>query len=191
MRAGALPVAAGLAVLAPSAALAASEGVGSIFYWEILNIALLAALLFWVARKPVGAFFSDRRERIQDDIATAERLLREAEDRFADWTDKTEQLDADVAEIRQLTRERAERERARILDEAERVAERIRRDAEAAVDRELVRARNSLREEAADLAVELAERMLQQHVTDADRARLVDEFVERIERPAGASTGGA
>ncbi len=179
---------AGLLALAPVSARAASEGGGAVFYWEILNIALLIGVLVWVARRPVLTALADRREGIRDDIATSERLLHDADHRLAEWTEKTEQLDADVAEIRQLTRERAERERARILEEAERVAERIRRDAEAAVDRELDRARLALRDEAADLAVELAERMLEQNVTDADRARLVDEFVERIERPApGAS----
>jgi F-type H+-transporting ATPase subunit b len=182
---------AGLLALAPSAAHAASEGGGRTFFWEIFNLALLLAVLVWVARKPVLAYLADRRERIQGDIEASERLLRDADERLTEWSEKTEQLDAAVAEIRQLTRERAERERARILDEAERVAERIRRDAEAAVDRELARARSALGQEAADLAIELAERMLEQNVTDADRARLVDEFVERIERSDGAAAGSA
>jgi len=182
---------AGLLALAPSAAQAASEGGSSTFLWEIFNIVLLVTVLVWVARKPVLTYLADRRDRIRDDMEASERLLRDADERLAEWTDKTEQLDAAVAEIRQLTRERAERERARILDEAERVAERIRRDAEAAVDRELGRARSELSQEAADLAIELAERMLEQNVTDADRARLVDEFVERLERSDGAAAGSA
>jgi F0F1-type ATP synthase membrane subunit b/b' len=39
-----------------------------------------------------------------------------------------------------------------------------------------------LHEEAADLAVELAGSLLAEQVTDADRERLVTEFIERIER---------
>ena len=176
-----------VALLSPSAALAASEGASGML-WEFLNLFLLGAVIFFAARKPVSAYLAQRRSGIEEDIASAERLLQDAESRLSEWTAKTEQLDADVSQIRQLTRDRAERERERILEEAERAAERIRRDAESAVDRELDRARTALREEAADLAVELAERMLSEQVTDDDRARLVDEFVQRIEAaPAGGN----
>lgn len=179
-----------LAAAVPSAARAAEEGGGTVF-WEVFNLLLLVGVLIWATRKPVLAFLAQRRDRIQEDIASSERLLREAESRLNEWSGRAERLEADVGEIRQLTRERADRERERILEEAERVAQRIRRDAEAAVERELARARQTLREEAADLAVELAERLLRENVTDADRARLVEEFVTRIESPGTGPNGGS
>ena len=53
-------------------------------------------------------------------------------------------------------------------------------------DRELLTARVALRQEAAELAVTLAGSLLQQHTTDADRNRLVDEFIAKIESSSGA-----
>ncbi len=176
--------------LTPVAASAAAEGASG-FYWEWFNLLLLIAVLVFLTRKPVLAYLEQRREGIQEDIASSERLLADAEGKLEEWSGKVARLETDVAEIRQLTRDRAERERTRILEEAERVAERIRRDAEAAVERELGRARKTLREEASSLAIEMAERMLEQGVTDEDRSRLVDEFVTRIESGGGAAPGSA
>ena len=91
--------------------------------------------------------------------------------------------------------ERAEQEKAQILEDARASAERIKRDAASGVDREIERAKQALREEAADLSVELAGKLLQEQVTDGDRDRLVDEFVSDIEagggnpRPAGSQGG--
>jgi F-type H+-transporting ATPase subunit b len=77
--------------------------------------------------------------------------------------------------------ERAAAEREHIVADANAAAERIRSDARAAVDQELRRARAELRREAAELAIEIAAQTLRTGVTDADRARLVDEFIETIE----------
>ena len=64
-------------------------------------------------------------------------------------------------------------------------AERIRRDAQAGVAQELRRAQSELREEAADLALEIAARKLSEQVGEADRERLVDEFILRVEANSG------
>jgi F0F1-type ATP synthase membrane subunit b/b' len=47
-----------------------------------------------------------------------------------------------------------------------------------------------LRAEAAELALELAGRLLREELTADDRERLVAEFVERIERAQAPGAGG-
>ena len=86
-------------------------------------------------------------------------------------------------------RAQAENERDRLLADARAAAERIRRDAQLAVEQEARSAREALRNEAAEMAVRLAGDLLKRQVTDADRSRLVDEFVERVESspPAAAN----
>ena len=58
------------------------------------------------------------------------------------------------------------------------------------MDQELRRAREELRREAAELAVELAAETLRARVGDADRERLVDDFIVTIEREAAAGAPG-
>jgi len=170
----------------------ASEGEGGGLFYPFLNFFLLIAVLVYFARKPLLDFFNERREKIQGDLQAAAELRRDAERRFAEWQRKLANIEEELEGIRAVSRERAEAEREHIIADANSSAERIRSDATAAIQQELRRSRKVLREEAADLAVELAGNLLRDHVTDADRERLVAEFIERIEHtsaPGGAGPG--
>ena len=185
-----------LILLTASPAAASEEGGGLMeFVWEAGNLLLLLGVLFYLGRKPVLNYLSERRQGIQDNLANSERLLQEAEARLAEWNQKASKLDVEIEELRQMARERAEEERSQILEDARATAERIKRDAASGVDREVERAKQALRDEAADISVELAGKLLQEHVTDGDRDRLVDEFVSEIEAgpgtpPQAGSQGG-
>lgn len=161
---------------------AASHAAGDLLYLSS-NFVLLLAVLTYFARKPIIAFFSDRRSAIQRDIDAASELLGLAEGSNAQIERKLLELDQELERIRTTARERAESEREQILADAEASAERIRNDARAAVDQEVFRAREQLRKEAADLAVELAADQLRSQVTDADRGRLMNDLIDRIEAP--------
>lgn len=180
----ATPILALALAFAPGAPAAAAEGGGTLgdLVWPAVNLLILLAALFVFARRPIQDFFAARQDRIRDDLDAAARALTEAESRHTEWQRKLAMLDADIARIREQARERAEAERVNVLADASAAAERIRRDARAAVDQELRRAREELRLEAAELAVELAAEMLRARVNDADRSRLLDDFIETIER---------
>lgn len=177
----------------PALAGEGGEGGGSgEFVYHAVNLLILLAVLFYFARKPVRAFFSDRHSAIRGELDEAARLRKEAEQRFAKWQRKLVDLERELEEIRTTARERAATEREHILADARAAAERTRRDATAAIEREVRRARVALREEASDLAVEAAAGMLREQVGPADRERLVDEFIARIESaPQGANGGGS
>lgn len=176
------------AALPPVSALAATEeSAGEELFWTVVNLLLLFFVLWFFGRKPLVGWFRDRRDRIQGEVESAANLRREAEERHARWQQKLSELETELEEIRRTSRARAETERDRILEDARAAAERIRSDAHVAIDHELRRARESLRSEASDLSVELAAELLRGQVTDADRDRLIDEFVAKIEQPSSGS----
>ena len=180
-----------LTLVLPVAALAAGDAEadhGAAFMWEWVNLILLVAVLFFLTRKPVLAYLGDRRSDIKSDLEGAEQLLNDAQKRLQEWQAKIDGMDAEVADIRRVAQAAAEQEREQIVADAHVIAERIERTAVSAVARETRRARVALREEASELAVELAAGLLKNGVTDQDRDRLVDEFVERLE---GESAGGS
>lgn len=188
--------------LAPLAAFAAEESHGGAhaeghdaaaaaehmkeFTYEWVNVVILAAVLGYFARKPVAEFLAARRDTISKNIASSEQLLKDAERKLAEWNEKAARLDADVASILESTRKSAEAEKAAILADAEATASRIRQSATGVVERELRAARGTLRKEAAELAVTLAHSILREQTTEADRNRLVDEFIAKIESTPGA-----
>lgn len=178
-------------LLAPAIALAAEEGGGHGAHlgWHFINLALVIGLIVYFARTPIRTFMAERRQNIETGIESARRELAEAERLLAECNARIASLDREVEGIRNTVRAQAENERERLLADARTVAERIRRDAQLAVEQEARGARAALRNEAAEMAVRLAGDLLKRQVTDSDRARLVDEFVERVESspPAAAN----
>jgi F-type H+-transporting ATPase subunit b len=188
-RALAVLLAAACAGLPARALAAGGEGGDPDFFWRVANFALLLAVLVAVTRKPIRAFFSERTERIRGEVESAARLRHEAEERHARLQRKLAELDLELAQIRDAARERAESEREHILADARKAAARLQEDARVAIEQQLRRAREELRQEAAQLAVELAGGILEQELRPADHARLVDEFIESVERAAAQGPG--
>ncbi len=179
-----LPALAGALLLGfATPAFAESDGEhGGGLFWQVVNASLLIAVLIYFARKPVLSYLAERRDGIENDLESSAKLLAEAEGKLSEWSAKVADIDREAAEIRDATRRAAETERDRIVADAEVTAERIRRSAGAVVDRELQRARVALRREAADLAVELAGKLLEDQVNDGDKTRLIDEFIGNVEQ---------
>ena len=157
------------------------------FLFQLLNLVILLGVIVYFARKPLLEYFEGRRSQIQSDLETAASLLSEAEERNEEIQRKLAELQGEVDDLQSQARARAEEESERILAEAQRSAERIQQDATAAIDQELLRAQRELRSEAAGLAVEMAAEILSQQVSDADRSRLLDEFISTVEEGDSSS----
>jgi F-type H+-transporting ATPase subunit b len=160
--------------------------------WEGVNLALLLGVIVYFGRGPISAYFATRRDGIKTELSDAAELLSQAEQRNAELQRRLVDLSSEIEDIRENASRRADEEAERILADAGASAERIRTDARAAVDQELRRAQAALRDEAADLALEIAGRKLDENVSEGDRERLIDEFITRIEpNSVPASTEGA
>lgn len=187
--AGAVVFAAGAAFAAGGEHKSDEEVLKEVIY-QGLNLLLLLGVLFYAGRKPIREYFAARRDGIQRELSEAAELLARAEKRNAELQRRLVDLSNETEEIRENANRRAEEESERILADARATADRIRRDAKSAVDQELRRAQAELREEAADLALEIAGRKLADQVGDSDRERLMDEFIIRVE-PSASDVEGA
>ena len=179
-----------LSLLATPAFAAAGGGGGALPVWELVNFGILVGALTYFGRGPLRELFAGRRATIAADIESASALLEAAEARSAEWEAKFAALDREAEALREQARTRAENERERILAEAQESAERIQRDAVASVEQELRRAQAELRKEAANLATELAAGLLQDQIGEADRDRLVDEFISQVGSNPSADARG-
>ena len=151
------------------------------FGWEVFNLFALIALIVYYVRAPIVSYFADRRERIREELKSAAQVLADAEARLAEWQARMNELDSELEKIRTMERRRIERERDKILEDARLAAQRIEREAGIAVDREMRRGQEELRQEAAERAFAMAESLLRERVGAEDQARLFDEFIARVE----------
>lgn len=179
------------AVASPALAASGGGGEGALreLAWLLFNFAVLVFIVYRFTRKPIGQYFANRGAAIDADIRTASDRLEQAETRHRELQAQIQSLDAELEEIRATAGRRAEAERDRMLSDARLAAERIRSGASAAIDREVDRARAELREQASELAIELAAGYLRDRMDDADRERLIEEFIEHVGAGAEKAEG--
>ena len=174
-------------VLVPTSALAAGgENSLADFIYQAINLLIILAVLFYFARKPALEYFATRRADVQRDLQTAGDLLSDAEARYSEIQQKLAELQSETEEIRENSRRRADEECERLLAEARRQAERVQSDAQVAAEQEFARARRALRAEAANLAAEIADRLVKEKMGAADQERLLDEFITSVDSAPSA-----
>jgi F-type H+-transporting ATPase subunit b len=150
------------------------------FLYRCFNFAITFALLAYFLVKPIRNALAGRREGIAKRLEEAERARQQAEAKFAEYDDKLSQAEAEIEKIYEAIKREGEAERDRILANAQDMAVKIRQDAEKTATHEVARARDALRREAAELAVNIAEDILTKNLTAGDQTRLVEEYVQKV-----------
>ncbi len=148
--------------------------------FQILNTAILAAVLVRFARRPLREFLAQRRQGIARGIEEAEAALRSARAELHALQARLARADEETAALERSASEAAETERERTLARAQAAAQRIRDEARRVAEQELERARQELREEAAALALDIAAGLVRDNLRRDDDERLVREYVARV-----------
>jgi F-type H+-transporting ATPase subunit b len=138
------------------------------------------AVLYKLLKKPVSNYFKSRRENIQSLLEEMERSKKEAERKAAEYKAKLAILDQEAEKILQEYIAQGEREKAKILEAAERQANYIKQQARLAIQQEVEAAKKELREEVAELTVKAAEDILRQKMDMGDQERLIEEFIVKV-----------
>lgn len=150
--------------------------------FAFFNFTLFCLLLLKYAWPAVKDFLASRHDEVAAAMAAAEEARKETEAIRREFAEKEAALEITRRRMIEEIREGAAADREKALREAQAAAERLRADAERQAENDLARARRELRAEAAKLAAELAEKEVRVRLTDADRSRLVREFVEGVAR---------
>ncbi|SFM99045.1 F0F1 ATP synthase subunit B [Thermodesulforhabdus norvegica] len=145
-----------------------------------INFAILVGVLYKLLKKPIVNYFTARRRNIQQLLEEMEKRKEEAERKCAEYKAKLALLDQEVEKIVKEYVEQGERERAKIIEAAERQAEYIKQQAQLAIQQEMKAAKEALRAEVAELTVKAAEDMLKERIGDEDQTRLVEEFMIKV-----------
>ncbi len=174
-------------LLVPAIAIAAGGGghadSGAIlkdFLYRCLSFALMVGLLAYFVTKPIRKGLKDRTEEIAKTLADAEAAKEAAEAKHREYSEKLAKATEEIAVIADSIRREGELEREKILAAAKQMAVKIEEEADNKASSVVAKARIELREEAAKLAVELAEDLLKKQVSTEDQKRLVDEYMHKV-----------
>ena len=150
------------------------------FSLRFLNFAILLAILIKLLKKPIGSFFSTRRQDIQAMLAELEQKKQEAERTAAEYQQKMAALEGETQKIVAELVSEGGAERLKIIQSAERQADYIRQQAQVAIQQEVKAAKEKLQEEISELSVAAAEEILRENMQAEDQGRLVQDFVTKV-----------
>ena len=149
-------------------------------FFPLINFLIFAFLVKRYGLPLIKQHLKQRREGLVEAVATAQQAKGEAEGYVRKYQDLLKVLDSECDRIREDLRAEGERERGRIVAEAEESAAKLKADADFLAEQEVKMARQQIRGEMALLAEAAAERVIQEHMAAADQDRMVESFSREI-----------
>ena len=177
-----------MSMVGMTAALAHAEGAGGgeegaslkDWLWHLVNFGIFAAALIYLLAKPFKRFLVKRSDDIRQALDEARAAREEALGRLADVQARLRDKDKEIQSLLDMAQENGKKEKELLVKEGDRVAADILSSARENIDAELFKARESLRREAALLAMELAEKMVKENISKEDQARILEDYIARV-----------
>ncbi|MBH0197856.1 MAG: F0F1 ATP synthase subunit B [Nitrospira sp.] len=152
----------------------------SLIFWEVVSFAILFFVLYKYAFPGILGMLEEREKKIKDSLDQAEQHRSEAERRLKEYEAKLSAAGKEAEAILAAAKERAQR----LLDENEQrmtmEAERIKGDATRAIEQERRRAIQDIRTQTTDLALMVAEKVVQRSLTDTDHRKFADDALDAL-----------
>lgn len=160
---------------------AAHGGIFDEYKWKVVNFAILVFVLVWFTRKPLKDFLRKRTEVIEKTLKEAQEAKELAQKALSAVEDRLKLKDKEIEEILARSKESATSEKELLIKQGEQMREKILEQAKSNIDYELRLAKDSIKAEAAEIAIELAEKKLREKLTKEEQIRLIEESLKRME----------
>ena len=148
--------------------------------WRFMNFAVLMFILIKYAAKPIATSLSGRKNQIKTEIEDLQAKKAEAEKSYKEFEAKLAGMEAEIATIVEKAVAQAEIEKARIIEKAEQAADDIQRQAELAIQHEIMEANRTLKNDIADQAAAMAEELIKKNLTAADQVKIVEDYLGKV-----------
>jgi len=149
--------------------------------WRVINTLALVVLLVYLLKKPLATFFSERTAGIKRDIAEAQEMRLKAEQTIKEYETKIAGMEKELERMREELRKAADAESEKVVANADRMSKGVVDAARLAAEQEVRKAKAELQNEAVKLAVQLAEALIRDKISEQDHKRLVQEYLAKVE----------
>ncbi|MGD0021023.1 MAG: F0F1 ATP synthase subunit B [Smithellaceae bacterium] len=150
------------------------------FGWKTFDFFVLVGFLYWLLAAKIKEFFVGRRKEIKESLENAAKQKSEAEKKYREYSEKIDKASLEIDGIFEMIKEQGFAEKQKIIDDAKKVAEKMKQDAQARIEQELQKASSQLRIEAVQLSVQMAEQILKKNITEKDHESMVKEYMGKV-----------
>lgn len=153
--------------------------VGTILF-TLINTLLIFLAFKLILFKRVDAILEQRQQEVDSTYSAADDALAAANSDKAKYAEAMANAKDEAARIVSRAEKKAQHEGDAILTAARAEAQAAKEKAALETEREKVQARNALQGEISELAMELAQKIMEKEIDKTDHERLIDEFLDEI-----------
>ncbi len=154
----------------------------SLLFWEFVSFAILLLLMGKFALPPILRILEERERKIKDSLDQADRHRAEAERKLQEYEAKLNAASKEAKAILEDAKTRAQRTHEENERRLKADAERIKAEASREIEHARVKAVQDIRAQTTDLALQVAGKVLERSLNEADHRRLADEALQAVEQ---------
>ncbi len=147
---------------------------------KTFNFVVLVGFLYWALAPKIKSFFVDRRKDIKELLENTSAQKSEAEKKYREYSEKIDKASLEIDSIFEMIKEQGIAEKQKIIEDAQKVAQKMKEDAKARIEQELQSASSQLRIEAVQLSVKMAEQILKRNITEKDHESMIKEYLDKV-----------
>ena len=153
-----------------------------IIIWTWITFLLVLAILGASTWKIILKGLNARADKIQEDLEEAEQTRENAKKSLAAYREQIDNAKAEASSIIENARIEANRVRDKIINNAREEAEANKNKILFEIDRSKEEAVNSVRKQAVDIAIVMAETILKRNINKEDNQALINEFINNANK---------
>lgn len=150
------------------------------YLWKIINFGILAFILFKFGRKPLQSFLKQRAEMIEKTLKEAQQAKEAAQKALQEVEERMKTKDKEIEDILSASKRSGEEVRDSLIQQSDKLREKILEQARINIEYELKNAKEAIKAEAVEIAMELAEKKLKEKLTKEEQKRLLEESLAKI-----------
>ncbi|MGH7469848.1 MAG: F0F1 ATP synthase subunit B [Longimicrobiales bacterium] len=161
----------------------------SVSVWTVVIFLILLAVLSKFAFPPILGYAAAREKRIQDTLDEAKHNREEAERLIEQQRQELARARTEAQQVIAEGRQAAEKVRADLLNKARTEQEELLARARADIETERLKAVESVRAQAVDLALAAAGKLIEQRLDGENDRRIINDFLARVDKQDVAGAG--
>ena len=153
---------------------------GWTFVAQICNLMIQLVIFKKLLLNPVKKVIAERKAKADSQIADAQKLRTEAEAMKAEYEQNLQNARTEANQIVAAAQKTATARSEELLGEARAQAAALKQKAEADIVQERKKAVNEVKDEIGGMAMEIASKVVEREIREADHKDLIDEFIKNV-----------